>query len=699
VKKSHSLASVLSLVILLELVGVAVLVTLLLFLPFRGTAKAKVEDYINESVFHLRDQVNARLFNHTSLLKSTEIGAVSFMNKTPVDSGALSAYFATTQEMLDEVMMIYATSNIQWNEQEGWLSTSTGWMPPPTWTNTQRSWFTGAKKGGGEIIFTDPYIDAATGELIFAMAKTIFDPEDGRDLGVLSENVSIAMLNALANAQKAIPEMKSYILHKSGRYITNGDPALVMEADFFKDQGFEAIRARVLSGASFNGESGGYFIYSDVIPLADWRIVTLLPEKAILRDVNRSVTRSMIFALLCMIVIVIITFIVIRRVIKPVTTVASFIKEISEDECDLTQELDIKDNNEIGEFARYYNGAMKRIRNMIKTIKDTSEKLGDVGQALARNAGEAASSVDHIAAAVKNISVKTEVQQSNVGQTHATMEHLAGGVKKLTALVEKQAIEVSCSSSAVEALIASIHSVTQTLNDNAENIKNLANSSEVGRGGLGEVRATIEEVSGESEGLLQINAAVKTIASQTNLLAMNAAIEAAHAGESGKGFAVVAEEIRKLAEGSEKQSKIIGTTLKEMHTSIEKMSQVTAGVMAKFEAIDLEINSVSSQSEMVRESMLEQDKGSRQMLEAVERLNSISAEVKVSSLDMLKDSQDVIQESRGLEEATREIMENMNEISRETAGIDEAVNMVNGVSAQNKETIETLIREVSMFKI
>jgi methyl-accepting chemotaxis protein len=146
---------------------------------------------------------------------------------------------------------------------------------------------------------------------------------------------------------------------------------------------------------------------------------------------------------------------------------------------------------------------------------------------------------------------------------------------------------------------------------------------------------------------LEINAVMQNIASQTNLLSMNAAIEAAHAGEAGKGFAVVADEIRKLAESSGEQSKTISTVLKKIKDSIDKITKSTGSVLNKFEAIDSGVKTVSEQEENIRSAMEEQGAGSKQMLEG---------------------SKQVIQESRNLEMATQEITNGMNEMA---AGADQ----------------------------
>ena len=221
----------------------------------------------------------------------------------------------------------------------------------------------------------------------------------------------------------------------------------------------------------------------------------------------------------------------------------------------------------------------------------------------------------------------------------------------------------------------------------------------MGRAGLQEVAADIGEIARESEGLLEINAVMQNIASQTNLLSMNAAIEAAHAGEAGRGFAVVADEIRKLAENSGEQSRTISTVLKKIKDSIDKITLSTNSVLAKFEAIDREVRTVSEQEEQIRNAMEEQSSGSRQILEAMGRLNDATRLVRESSAEMLAGSKQVIQESRSLDQATRETGSGMNEMVAGVNQINVAVTRINAVSGENRASIEALVREVSKFKV
>jgi methyl-accepting chemotaxis protein len=248
-------------------------------------------------------------------------------------------------------------------------------------------------------------------------------------------------------------------------------------------------------------------------------------------------------------------------------------------------------------------------------------------------------------------------------------------------------------------MLTNISRVTQTLTHNAKNVTELITASEEGRQSLREVSREIEDIAKESEGLLEINSVMQTIASQTNLLSMNAAIEAAHAGEAGKGFAVVADEIRKLAENSGGQSKNISAVLKKIKSRIDLITKSTNTVLDKFQAINEQIRLVSEQENQILASMEEQGADSRQIHEAVSTLNKLTEKVKQSSIEMLGGSHEIIKESARLEKATQEISGNINEMDAGVGQINDAVNSANEISVTNKNHIGTLVGEVAKFKV
>jgi len=366
---------------------------------------------------------------------------------------------------------------------------------------------------------------------------------------------------------------------------------------------------------------------------------------------------------------------------------------------DLTKRLPDQGRDEIGRASASYNKSMEEFSRMIGTIKNQTGALSEIGGNLASNMTETASAMNEIAANIQSIKGRVLNQSASVTETNATMEQVTVNINKLSGQVDHQTNAVSQASSALEQMIANIQSVTATLVKNVKNVQDLQGSSETGRSSLQEVASDIQEIARESEGLMEINGVMENIASQTNLLSMNAAIEAAHAGDAGRGFAVVADEIRKLAESSGEQSKTIGSVLKKIKESIDKITRSTDNVLNKFEAIDLGVKTVVEQEEVIRRAMEEQGHGSKQVLSAAGQVGEVTGQVRGSSIEMLEGSKEVIQESKNLEKATQEITNGINEMAAGAEQVNKAVNTVNDLTGKTQENISSLARAVSGFKV
>ena len=420
-------------------------------------------------------------------------------------------------------------------------------------------------------------------------------------------------------------------------------------------------------------------------------------EEYITEARNKTILSIIIGAVIILLSSILINIVSCRIfLLKPIRSLMNMLKHLSEG--DLTHNIKEKGQDEIMELARSFNDTLKSMRSLVGAIKNKISALTNTGYELSENMSKTSKSVDAISTHFEEIKTLEKRQQKGSGEVNKALKDIRDSIEVQNKLIDEQTDSVNVSSSAIEEMTANIHSVGQTLAENKNRVETLIEASEHGRTALNTVAATIQEIAQDSEGLLEINSVMNTIASQTNLLSMNAAIEAAHAGEAGKGFAVVANEIRKLAESSALQSKTTATMLKKVKASIDSITKSSDEVLTRFGAIDMGVKTVSEHEMNIRNAMEEQEAGSRQILDSVSRLKEITISVQKGSEDMSRSGSDLIRETDNFIKISNESLNSMNEmVNGALKEIKKAVVNVDEMNMENNKNFEDLRLETKKF--
>lgn len=432
----------------------------------------------------------------------------------------------------------------------------------------------------------------------------------------------------------------------------------------------------------------------------NWALIASIPVVEVDAPVRMGVRISFILSLIVFLFVGFILFLIIRVIIKMFNDIIKVTEGISAGDLTVViPENRLKRKDEIGDLSRSFQKMEKSVGGMIQNIQQVSQKLIMAGDSLAANAEETQSQVQNISGNIEKVSQQTGMQNNSVASVSSSVEQIVKNIEALDGVITNQAAAVEQSSSSIEEMIGNLTSVNANLEKINFEFDSLVSASQNGVKKQELVEAQVQNIVRFSQTLNDTNNVIANISSQTNLLAMNAAIEAAHAGDAGKGFAVVADEIRKLAENSSTQSKAIEQQLNEIQNGIQEVVSSSGESKAAFDTIVNQIDVINSLVDQVSLAVAEQNQGSKQILEGLKTITSVTQEVKSGAAEMRGGSKVILGEMGQLQEISRSVQASMEESSTGVTEIGTAASSVLEVAMETKDRINEVTGELGKFKV
>ena len=550
-------------------------------------------------------------------------------------------------------------SDIYYGTTEGLIVDGSGWVPPADYDPRKRPWYPDGLKSD-KIIYGKPYLDLVTGKMAVSAAGKFLNP-DGSLRGVFSGDLILETVSNNIAKVKFGETGYAYIIDKDtgtvaahstnkdyiGKKMSEVDPNLepVQKVLMEKDEG--------IYDYSMNGDKK-YVAYNS-IPELRWNLVVVISEEEVLAELNSFRNKMLIVVVISIILLSLIIERISTSIIKPIKLLVGKVLEISDG--DLNVQIDVKGKDELAILSREFNGFVTRLRESmgkIKNLVSDSKISNDNIKKSIDNIINGSQSIhfsslsDRVSKGILQLTEQTEFVLDNVRDQTASSEESLAALEEISSTSNHMNQNIVHTAEAFKKSLEISHSSTSDIKKMSQSMGEITES-------VNETNQEIDKLNDISNNIGQIIISINGVAEQTNLLALNAAIEAARAGEAGRGFAVVADEIRKLAEQTNRETKKIEGLIDSIQNSVEKVKESGEGVKTKVDEglklsklAEVSITQISELTDKnaleindIVTSVKEQSAASQEITIAISTITNNSTEIETLSVETSSISKEI----------------------------------------------------------
>ena len=598
---------------------------------------------------------------------------------------------------LPESFSIYYTTAIPRFQEGGFYIDSSDWNPPADWNPSDRDWHKNAVAAPGKITLTPPYVDSMTNALCITVSQTSIN-RDGTLMGVAAADLVLDSLSRMINNYRISASSSSYLIDSDGYYLAHRDTGKLMRDTIFDD--YLPLRDKQhtfiskTTRAIVNG--GKYFSISPVAE-TPWFVVATGDVSDFTDSVLDTIWKLMIIMGIQVIVVLIVALFFSRLISKTFASMVEHCNKFSKG--DFTAHFEDYFIKEADSLAKGFETFSQNIRMLVGKIFKSAGSVSEMTGSLNQASTSIKTAIGDAVAAISQMSTTSSNQTAAVQQVDDAVNEIVGEAQELSKEIDSQNQIISYSSASIEEIVQSMNSVHVRINEAASHVEELVSLASDNKKAVSQATQNIVNVRKESASLQEMNNVISSVAAQTNLLAMNAAIEAAHAGAAGKGFAVVADEIRKLAETAAKQANSSSTYLKAIQEKIDGIADSAVSIDKSFAGTIQRINDISQVVTQLEQATREQEMLSGQVLQALNDIQSSTHNITTNVGSITSSTSQTSQLCHQLKSLNEDVNAGITACKNASAEMQNASVMINIVAKSTKDSVSDLIEAVSSFQV